>query len=197
MYKFFSSKYQRQVIVIEAGEYYTSNQGDIISTTVGSCICTCLYDPVHLVGGTNHFILPATLKSDEILTTELGRYGLYAMELLIGGIMKLGGQRQLLKAKVFGGGELLDYRFSYNSIPQFNIEFINYFLKMEQIPIVNQDVGGNFGRKLYFFSDTGKVYVRKLLPQQYTKFKDTEERYTARLFRMKRDAKGHYSGHRR
>ncbi len=197
MYKFFSSKYQRQVIVIEAGEYYTSNQGDIISTVVGSCICTCLYDPVNLVGGINHFMLPAVLKPDEILTTELGRYGLYAMDLLIGGIMKLGGERQLLKAKIFGGGKLLDYQLLHNNIPRFNIEFINHFLKMEQIPIINQDVGGNLGRKLYFFSDIGKVYVRKLVPQQYTKFKDTEERYTARLFRMKRDAKNHCSGHRR
>jgi len=191
MYKLFSSRYKRQVIVIGAGEYYTSNKGDIISTVVGSCICTCLYDPVHLIGGVNHFMLPAAIKPSEILTTEPGRYGIYAMELLIGEIIKLGGERQYLKAKVFGGGELLHYRFSHNNnIPKFNIEFINNFLKMEQIPIVNQDVGGNFGRKLYFFSDTGKVYVKKLVPQQYKGLKDIEERYTARLFRIKEKCKG-------
>lgn len=196
MYKCFSSKYQRPVIVIEAGEYYISTQGEIISTIVGSCICTCLYDPVHAVGGVNHFMLPASLKSHEILTTEMGRYGLYAMELLIAEIMKSGGERQLLKAKVFGGGRLLNYRLSHDNIPQFNIKFINHFLKMEQIPIVNQDVGGDFGRKLYFFSDTGKVFVKKLLPQQYTEFKYVEARYTERLLRIKKNAKTCYSNHR-
>ncbi|CAD7774097.1 MAG: Chemoreceptor glutamine deamidase CheD [Candidatus Methanoperedenaceae archaeon GB50] len=67
---------------------------------------------------------------------------------------------------------------------------------MEQIPIVNQDVGGDFGRKLYFFSDTGKVFVKKLLPQQYTEFKYVEARYTERLLRIKKNAKTRYSNHR-
>jgi len=80
----------------------------------------------------------------------MGRYGLYAMELLIAEIMKSGGERQLLKAKVFGGGRLLNYRLSHDNIPQFNIKFINHFLKMEQIPIVNQDVGGILGVNCIF-----------------------------------------------
>ena len=43
-----------------------------------------------------------------------------------------------------------------------NIDFIQYFLAKEKIPVVASDVGGNGGRKVYFFPETGKVLVAKI-----------------------------------
>jgi len=58
----------------------------------------------------NHYLLPGMIHPDEILTSEVGRYGMYAMELLIGELVKYGAKRKNLAAKVFGGGNVLEFR---------------------------------------------------------------------------------------
>ena len=51
----------------------------------------------------NHFMLPTGVRDSELPA----RYGVRAMELLITQIMKLGGDRKRLQAKVFGGAHVL------------------------------------------------------------------------------------------
>src|SRR5205085_2658445 len=64
-----------------------------------------------------------------------GRYGVHAMELLINQILKLGGRRDRLEAKVFGGGNVLQ-GFMLSNVGQQNAEFIVEYLNLERIPIV-------------------------------------------------------------
>ena len=71
-------------------------------TTLGSCIATCLSDRERRVGGMNHFMLPDTSGAP-----DNGRYGSYAMELLINQPIKRGGTRATMQAKVFGGGSVI------------------------------------------------------------------------------------------
>jgi chemotaxis protein CheD len=47
------------VIFVMQGDYAASNQeGEILQTLLGSCVATCIHDPVARVGGLNHFLLP-------------------------------------------------------------------------------------------------------------------------------------------
>ena len=65
----------------------------------------CLRDPLAGVGGMNHFLLPEGAGAG----TDAGRrYGAYAMELLINDLLKAGGRRERLEAKLFGGGRMFD-----------------------------------------------------------------------------------------
>ena len=57
----------------------------------------------------NHFMLAApTTQSSGDSWAESGRYGSFAMEMLINGILKRGGNKTRLEAKVFGGGKIYD-----------------------------------------------------------------------------------------
>lgn len=154
-------------ITIHPGENYVTKKNEIISTLLGSCVAACLYDPVNRVIGMNHFLLAQqnVRKSAPILTTDEGRYGIHAMELLINAMFQLGAQRKYLKAKAFGGGDVLmlsDKLKGGKSIGAGNCEFIRTFLATENIPLLATDLGGNIGRNIFFLPTDFSVYVKPI-----------------------------------
>jgi chemotaxis protein CheD len=187
MQKSFSKKHNLPTSFIEPGEYYATNHPEIIGTLVGSCITVCLFDQENGVGGMNHFMLPRILRPEEILTTDIGRYGLFAMELLVGEIIKKGGDRKTLKGKCFGGGNVLRFRQGDGNIPESNIRFIRKYFELEGIPLVNEDLGGPYGRKIYFFTPESRVLLKRLSPDGREDLFKPEEVYKVTLLRKRMD----------
>lgn len=147
-------------VTIHIGGVFATREPTVIKTLLGSCIAACLLDPVASVGGMNHFMLPATPNGDA--EGNLSRFGVHAMELLIGEIQKLGGQRARVQAKVFGGGHVLQIAESVNGVPQQNIRFIREFLRTEGIPLLAHDLGGRSARHVLFDTGSGKVRLKRL-----------------------------------
>jgi chemotaxis receptor (MCP) glutamine deamidase CheD len=148
----------RQRRSIHIGDVCAHREPTVIRTILGSCIAACLYDPVTQVSGMNHFMLPLA----RVGSTECARYGVHAMELLINSCMKAGADRRRLQAKVFGGGHVLNTKEMAGNVPEENLRFILNFLKIERIPIVSSDIGGYEARVVYFFTDTGRVLLKRL-----------------------------------
>lgn len=158
----YSDKYKLPIHFLNPGEYYATAQPEILGTVLGSCISVCLLDEKNQIGGMNHFMLPGCISTTEILTSDIGRYGLYAMELLIGEIIKKGGDRKTLTGKCFGGGSVVRFRQSDGDIPEANIQFIRKYFELEKIPLIAEDLGGGQGRKIYFFVPEGRVLLKHL-----------------------------------
>ena len=88
-----------------------------------------------------------------------------SMELLINGMTKLGGRRENLRAKAFGGASMIAGRTrgeNFVCVGEVNARFIVEFLKTDGIPLVASDLGGDVGRVIHFFSDDFAVYSRKM-----------------------------------
>ncbi len=163
MYKIYNSKIKAETISILPGEYYASNKNEIIYTVLGSCVSVALFDNKAKIGGMNHFMLPGSDKNELFYKTLSGRYGINAMELLINAMLKLGAARFRLSAKVFGGSKVLQTTYQEGfSIAEKNVEFALEFLKIEKIPIISSNTGGEKTRKIVFFSGTGTIYLQKL-----------------------------------
>jgi chemotaxis protein methyltransferase CheR len=143
---------------IISGQYFATKTPTRIATVLGSCVAACLYDPQTQIGGMNHFMLPDQKTDFKVCA----RYGIHAMELLINEIMKLGGDRRRLQAKVFGGASLLGFSDSPWNVANRNCEFVRDFLQTERIPVVAQRLGGNQPLRVYFRTDTAKVLVKVL-----------------------------------
>ena len=77
-------------------QYLVVDDTTALTTTLGSCVAACLRDPVLKIGGMNHFMLPDGAGNG----VDSGRYGSYAMELLINDVLKAGGRRERLEAKL-------------------------------------------------------------------------------------------------
>ncbi len=156
--------------VLVVGEYEASREECMLQTVLGSCVAACLYDPTGRLGGLNHFMLPEATDSDKVCAT----FGVHAMELLINAIMKLGGNRRQLIAKIFGGARVIDH-LEHTDVGRRNVEFVKKFLETERIPIVAEHVLGENGRRIKFIPTTGKVYVN-LLDRMASISTDKEER---------------------
>lgn len=154
----FEPQFGRVAVKVAPGEHYVSQEDLLIMTTLGSCVAACLWDRDTHVGGMNHFMLP---DGDG----ETGRYGAFAMELLINEILKRGARRGALEAKVFGGGQVIAGMHSMN-VGQRNVAFVMDYLHTERIPVLSKDVLDQCPRKVCFIPTTGKAMVKRLSPTQ-------------------------------
>lgn len=159
---------QRNEVIakILPGEFYMTKDEIFIATTLGSCVSACIWDVRRGIGGMNHFMLPLTDKeAHEVnwgqrgLTTDATRYGNFAMEHLINTIIKYGGLKENLKAKVFGGGQVLKQA---STVGERNIAFVLDYLKTEDIEIESEDLGDVHPRKILFQPRTGRALVKRL-----------------------------------
>jgi chemotaxis protein CheD len=138
------------------GEYFVHDEDLLITTTLGSCIAACMWDRERRIGGMNHFMLPEG-------SGDSGRYGSYAMELLINEMMKRGASRMTMEAKVFGGGAVISGMNTLN-VGERNTRFVIDYLQTERIPIVSKDVMDIYPRKVCFLPGSGKAMVKRLAP---------------------------------
>ena len=151
---FYDAYFKNDAVKILPCEYFVYHEDILIMTTLGSCIAACLWDREAKIGGMNHFMLP---EGD----AGSGRYGSFAMELLINEMLKQGATRGTMEAKVFGGGQVIDGMNSMN-IGERNTAFVTEYLKTERIPIMSKDVLGIYPRKVCFLPGSGKAMVKRL-----------------------------------
>ncbi|MBO5401262.1 MAG: chemotaxis protein CheD [Spirochaetaceae bacterium] len=191
MNKHYDPHFQKDIITIHPGEYYTSKEDIYIATVLGSCISVALYDIKLGFGGMNHFMLPKSSRDEPLSSEDEGRFGNYAMELLINDMINNGSSKQSLRAKVFGGGNVLDAGNSQMNMTGINnINFALNYLKAENIPIIVNDTGGIFPRKIYFNPLTSKVYLKRIQKsgQSVEQIKQRELEYKLQLQAKKEEA---------
>ena len=156
---YFDARFERDAVKLMPGEYFAHDDGLLLTTTLGSCVAACLWDRRAQVGGMNHFMLPAGGGAAALAAS--GRYGSYAMELLINALMKRGATRATLEAKVFGGAQLVSGMDLMN-IGELNTAFVLDYLQAERIAVVAADVRGSAARKVCFDPARGKAMVKRL-----------------------------------
>jgi chemotaxis protein CheD len=186
----FDAKLGREITEIYPGEYHSSKKSCVISTVLGSCVSVALHDAEHGVGGMNHFMLPGVLRDDRIYVSNAGKYGMYAMELLINDMILLGAKKSALIAKVFGGGKVLKtLTSSSTNIADSNVTFALEYLREEGIPVSSRDVGGTQGRKILFFTEDAKVLLKRLSYIEDLPMKREEDKYLSTLQKTEKTGK--------
>jgi chemotaxis protein CheD len=190
--------YEQPITIIKPGEFLVSQDDIIISTVLGSCIAVAMYDATSGSGGLNHFMLPGAFAprhpakkgqqgpiiepDPRDFLEDSARYGMYAMEVLINGLLRLGANRESLVAKVFGGASVLGFsKDGRKTVAQSNVDFVFEYLETEQIPIIASDVGGSEARKILFFIKSGKVLLKRIRGTYTTLVAQEEHIYEERL----------------
>ena len=178
--RYFDRDFKVEAVKILPGQYYAASGKGAISTVLGSCVSTCLWDPLQRVGGMNHFMLPGDGEQAASPVAPSARFGVYAMEVLINEMTRLGADRRRMVAKVFGGGRVLQ-GFGTLDVGAKNCQFVLEFLSTEAIPVVARDLLDVYARKLHFFPDTGKVQLKKLHILPNDTVQQREREYMSRL----------------
>ncbi|MET0310624.1 MAG: chemoreceptor glutamine deamidase CheD [Burkholderiaceae bacterium] len=168
---FHDPTFARPAVKILPGEFYVHDQDIAITTTLGSCVAACIHDPGSGIGGMNHFMLPEGSEG-----SASGRFGAFAMELLINELLKRGARRSALEAKIFGGGQVMK-SLSATLIGEKNVAFVQEFLAQERIPVIARDVLDVYPRKVCMFPASGKAMCKRLPATHGAEFEQQEQRY--------------------
>ncbi|WP_027856650.1 chemoreceptor glutamine deamidase CheD [Marinobacterium jannaschii] len=177
--RFWISNQKKYAVKVAPGEFYVTRNDEVIVTTLGSCISACIIDEVVGVGGMNHFILPDSGPGhvhDDLAGSS--RYGTFAMEELINSILKFGGKRERLRAKITGGGEMLN---GTSQIGAKNAHFVVDFLNTERIQIEAEDIGGPWPRKVMYIPREGRMLVKKMERFDRSRIVEEETQYQKQL----------------
>jgi len=180
--RYFDKAHGMEAVKLLPGEYYVSTCSEVIVTVLGSCVSACVRDKVFGIGGMNHFMLP--LHHDErpqwgsSEVSAMTRYGNFAMEHLIHDVLSNGGLKKNLEIKVFGGGRIMR---GMTDVGKNNIQFIQQFLRDEQLHIDGHDWGGDTPRKVYYFPKTGRVLMKRLTPLHNNTIEKREKIYMSNI----------------
>ena len=178
--KYFDRNLNVDAVKILPGEYFVTGRDMVLVTVLGSCVAACIRDKLTGIGGMNHFMLPDGNNDSGNPASLAGRYGTYAMELMINELLKSGARRSNLEAKVFGGGNVLP-GFTVANVGQRNAEFVLDYLRTENIALRAQDLLDNYPRKVYYFPATGRTLVKQLRAVHNDTIVRREQQYIARI----------------
>ncbi len=172
------SRFPYEIAAILPGEFFVSREPMIVYTVLGSCISACIRDPAIGVGGMNHFMLPEARGKTYDSWGESTRYGSYAMERLINEILKRGGMKHRLEVKLFGAGRIYEGNID---VGVRNEEWVLQYLETEGLTPVNSDLGNDYPRKVYYFTDSGRVLMKKIERVKNRTVHEREREYARRL----------------
>ncbi len=175
------ARFPHEVAVIMPGEYFVSQDPMIVYTVLGSCVSVCIRDTVLAIGGMNHFMLAT--PTGETAPDRWGtsaRYGSFAMEMLVNEILKRGGHKNRFEVKVFGGGRICE---GVSNVGAQNVTWVLDYLEREGLCPVKADVGDVFPRKVYYFTESGRVLLKKLDRVEHLAIAKDEQVYHATLAR--------------
>lgn len=149
-----------ELINVGIADYGISKSPNILRTILGSCVGICIYDPGTGIGGLSHIMLPTSKKE----VTNIKKYADTAIPSMIHEMIKAGGDRVRFVAKIAGGATM--FKHTENSlmgdIGRNNISSVKSILESMGIRILSEDVGGDYGRTIDFYLETGEVKIKTI-----------------------------------
>ncbi len=144
-------------IFLQPGKLFCAAKPSTVSTILGSCVAVCLWDACLRIGGINHYVLPHSTDAH-----HSARFGNVAISQLIDGMMQLGCRPGGLRAKLFGGAEVLPFGADGDTVGNQNVRIALELMRHHCIPILTRCTGGHTGIMIRFITETGDVVVRHL-----------------------------------
>jgi len=141
------------------GELCVSEKPVLMATLLGSCVAVCVYNRQTNFAGMNHFLRDRRQGSPD----SYGKFGDTSTSRLIQKLMEKDKTVDHLEAKIFGGCGVVGKQGLGSDTGGMNIIIARSVLKEFKIPVVQEDVGGNQGRKVYFNTKTFEVQVHPII----------------------------------
>jgi len=143
-------------VYLKPGEVFVSRTPTLVSTVLGSCVSVTLFAPAARMGAMCHALLPRGGDPDVL------RYVDSAVEFMCGQLAAISGQPGGFDAKLFGGAALLlaGGEGPAASVGGRNVAAAQRVIGRLGLNLVAFDTGGERGRKIFFNSCTGEVYLR-------------------------------------
>lgn len=145
-------------IFLKPGEVVVAHEPALVSSVLGSCVAITLFSPSLRIGAICHAMLPDSGGRDDDL-----RYVDNAVRYIYRKMRERGATD--LVVKLFGGAQVLDvgsYDSARTTVGEQNVLRSEEMLAALGLVIAARDTGGLQGRKLYFCTRDGAVYLHRM-----------------------------------
>ncbi len=136
--------------------------GVLTTLGLGSCVGVCLYDPTTKISGMLHVMLPYSSQIKN--NSNIAKFADTGIIALINDMTKLGANKARIWAKIAGGSQM--FATNKNSdvmkIGYRNVIATKETLEKVGIPIIAEDTGGNYGRTIELYSETGYLLIKTI-----------------------------------
>lgn len=154
---------------LKPGEMLFGDTPTLVSTLLGSCVSITMFNWRLRIGAICHGLLPICREKNSCNCNEGYRYVECSIRLMLQEFGQRGVLKKELEVKVFGGSDMFSLK--ETSTPQAtvgkqNIMMAIQVLEEEGIKISASDLGGGRGRKIFFYTNTGEVLLKRLLKSE-------------------------------
>ncbi|MBJ6723142.1 chemotaxis protein CheD [Geomesophilobacter sediminis] len=152
-------------VFLKPGELYFSAQPAVVSTLLGSCVAVTMFSRRKRIGAICHALLPSCRGEERCgERDELGgKYVECCVPMMLQELETRGVTRREIEAKVFGGADMFSVSVGGRAgVGTQNADIALKLLQEAGIRVVSQDLGGTSGRKLFFHTHTGEVFLKTL-----------------------------------
>jgi chemotaxis protein CheD len=157
------------VVFLRPGEIYFSGEPSVVVTVLGSCLSVTMFCRRRGLGGICHGILPQCGGHKDCPSCHEGfKY----IDCAIRKMVSLFDQQQVsrgeIEVKCFGGADMFTKTIEQAgvSVGRQNIASAERVLASEGLRLQASDVGGILGRKIFFYTHTGDVLLKRLRREQ-------------------------------
>jgi chemotaxis protein CheD len=140
----------------------TCNPGILTTLGLGSCVGICLYDMSTKISGLVHIMLPnsAQIKNN----SNIAKFADTGIAKLLEEMIKMGARKNKIISKIAGGAQMFSFNDSSDimRIGARNVAATKETLSLLNIPIIAEDTGGNYGRTIELYSETGILLIKTI-----------------------------------
>ena len=141
----------------------TANSPGILTTLgLGSCVGICLYDTSTRISGMVHIMLPSSVQIKN--NSNQAKFADTGIVKLLEDMIKMGARRNRIVSKIAGGAQMFNFNDTSDimRIGSRNVTATKETLKQLNIPIIAEDTGGNYGRTIELYSETGMLLIKTI-----------------------------------
>lgn len=129
---------------------------------LGSCVGVALYDTSKKIVGLAHIMLPSSQQAKN--NTNIAKFADTAIIKLVNDMISIGAKKEHIVAKLAGGAQMFNFN---QSSDMMRIGYRNAIASKEvlndlKIPIICEDTGGNHGRTIELYSESGILLIKTI-----------------------------------
>lgn len=154
---------------LKPGEMFLATEPTVITTLLGSCVSVTMFHPGRRIGAICHGLLPVCREGPRCECRKGCVDGFKNMacsiRLMFNRFSDLGIRPGDLEVKVFGGSDMFDAGSGMGeklTVGRQNMEVTLRLLDEAGVRVKSSDLGGERGRKIYFYAHTGEVLLKRL-----------------------------------
>ena len=152
-----------EMIKVGMADLQVCKSPDVLTTLgLGSCVGVALYDPITKVSGLLHLMLPDSTKIRN--NENLAKFADTGIQELLRQMLAIGANRSRIVAKIAGGAQMFAMKSTNDllRVGERNIEAAKENLTKNNIRILSEDTGLNYGRTVELHSETGDFVIKSV-----------------------------------